>query len=157
LASPPARLTVFGPTGGVGRQLLGQALDAGHEVTVLARDPSRVPRQDPRLTVVAGDVTDSAAVARTVRGSDAVLVADHEAQEALLQDSDLDWTAVRPPFLTDGPRTGRFAYGFGNDEPGLTMKVSRADVAAFMLAEVAEPRYLQQAVGISYRVGAPAA
>jgi putative NADH-flavin reductase len=32
--------------------------------------------------------------------------ADHERQEAVVKQSSLDWTIVRPPHLTDGPRTG---------------------------------------------------
>lgn len=34
------RLTVFGATGGVGREIVGQALAAGHEVTAVVRDPT---------------------------------------------------------------------------------------------------------------------
>ncbi|MBH0246476.1 NAD(P)H-binding protein, partial [Streptomyces cavourensis] len=37
------RLTVFGATGGVGREIVGQALAAGHEVTAVVRDPDRLP------------------------------------------------------------------------------------------------------------------
>lgn len=38
------RLTVFGATGGVGREVVGQALAAGHEVTAVVRDPARLPQ-----------------------------------------------------------------------------------------------------------------
>ncbi|MYW33339.1 NAD(P)H-binding protein, partial [Streptomyces sp. SID2119] len=37
------RLTVFGATGGVGQEVVGQALAAGHEVTVVVRAPARLP------------------------------------------------------------------------------------------------------------------
>ena len=38
--------------------------------------------------------------------------ADHERQEAVVRQSALDWTIVRPPYLTDGPRTGAYLHGF---------------------------------------------
>ncbi|RUP69186.1 NmrA-like family protein [Streptomyces sp. NP10] len=37
------RITVFGATGGVGQEIVGQALAAGHEVTAVVRDPDRLP------------------------------------------------------------------------------------------------------------------
>jgi putative NADH-flavin reductase len=37
------KLTVFAATGGIGRQLLGQALEAGHDVTAVVRDPRSLP------------------------------------------------------------------------------------------------------------------
>ncbi|OEV10933.1 NAD(P)-dependent oxidoreductase [Streptomyces nanshensis] len=72
------RLTVFGATGGTGRQLVQQALDAGHQVTAVVRDPARltVRNEEPaRLDVVTADVTDPAALAPAVAGRDAVLSA----------------------------------------------------------------------------------
>lgn len=72
------RLTVFGATGGTGRQLVRQALDAGHEVTAVVRDPARLPLREEetaRLRVVTADVTDAAALTPLVAGRDAVLSA----------------------------------------------------------------------------------
>ena len=46
------KLTIFGATGGVGRQVVLQALAAGHDVTAVVRDPARLPVADaPGLTV----------------------------------------------------------------------------------------------------------
>ena len=42
----PSRLLILGATGSLGRQVLRQALDAGHEVTVFARTPSKLARED---------------------------------------------------------------------------------------------------------------
>lgn len=67
------RLAIFGATGTVGSELLIQALDAGHDVRVLARDPTKLPRERPRLDVVQGNVKDVSAVRQTVAGVDAVL------------------------------------------------------------------------------------
>lgn len=72
------RFTVFGATGGTGRQLVRQALDSGHEVTAVVRDPARLPVQDRdsgRLEVVTVDVTDPERLVPAVAGRDAVLSA----------------------------------------------------------------------------------
>lgn len=66
------KLTLFGPTGGTGRELLAQALAAGHQMTAFTRHPEGLkPRE--RLRVVGGITTDAAAVGRAVLGADAVL------------------------------------------------------------------------------------
>lgn len=67
------KLAVFGATGTVGTALLDKALDAGHELRVLARTPSKITRTDPCLTVVAGDAKDPTAVAATISGTQASL------------------------------------------------------------------------------------
>jgi uncharacterized protein YbjT (DUF2867 family) len=68
------RLMIFGATGGTGAQLLSQTLDAGHEVTVVARSPGMVtPREHSGLTVLGGDVLDPGPWRAAVDGHDAVL------------------------------------------------------------------------------------
>ncbi|MGW0708739.1 NAD(P)-dependent oxidoreductase [Streptomyces sp. NPDC002643] len=68
------RLTVFGATGGIGGQLVRQALDAGHEVTAVVRDPARLEVAGaPGLEVVRADLTDPGALRPAVAGRDAVL------------------------------------------------------------------------------------
>jgi putative NADH-flavin reductase len=77
------KLTIFGATGGTGRCLTEQAIAAGHEVTVVVRDPARlgvrgpaaVPDRGGRLHVVTADVMDPAAIIPAVEGADAVLSA----------------------------------------------------------------------------------
>ena len=69
------KLLVLGGTGGIGQHVVTQALDAGHEVTVFARDPAKVTGQHARLRVVRGDVTDVAALTGAARGQDAVISA----------------------------------------------------------------------------------
>lgn len=72
-------------------------------------------------------------------------IADHESKEALVKVSQLDWTIVRPPKLTNGPRTGRYRAG----EIISTWKpmplLARADVADFMLNELANSHYVRRA------------
>lgn len=78
-------------------------------------------------------------------------LADHEEQEALIRGSELDWTIVRPPHLTDeGPR-GDFVHGFADEFGDLTMTVSRTDVADFMLSQLSHESYLRDTPGLSYR------
>lgn len=69
------KLTIFGATGRTGRPLVAQALAAGHEVTVLVRDPARLSNRHPALTVIAGDVLEATDVERAIVGADAVLSA----------------------------------------------------------------------------------
>ncbi len=53
------KIAILGASGGVGQELVSQALARGHDVTALARDPSRLPFADhPRLRRVRVDVTD---------------------------------------------------------------------------------------------------
>ena len=73
--APIVKLLVLGATGGTGRQVVTQALDAGHDVTVLARDRSKVTIQHDRLRVLEGDVENNAALSAAVGGQDAVISA----------------------------------------------------------------------------------
>ncbi|MDM0111340.1 NAD(P)H-binding protein [Variovorax sp. J22R133] len=68
------KIIVFGPTGGTGRQLVEQALAAGHDVTAFARNTGAIEAR-PGLALVAGDTRDPTAVERAVAGHDAVLCA----------------------------------------------------------------------------------
>ena len=67
------RLTVFGATGGIGTEVVGQALARGHEVTAVVRDPARlaVPSATA-LTVITADVMDPSAIKPSLDGADAV-------------------------------------------------------------------------------------
>ncbi|MFD7263973.1 NAD(P)-dependent oxidoreductase [Streptomyces sp. NPDC059874] len=71
------KITVFGATGGVGREVVRQALDAGHEVTAVVRDPARlpVPAHERLCVATVTDVTDEEALLAVVSGQDAVISA----------------------------------------------------------------------------------
>lgn len=74
---------------------------------------------------------------------------DKDRQEALIQDSEVDWTIIRPGFLTNGPLTKK--YRVITDLSGVTAgKISRADVAHFILEELATNRYLGQTPLLMY-------
>lgn len=76
--------------------------------------------------------------------------ADHERQEAIVKQSSLDWTIVRPPHLKDGPRTGAYRHGFPITDRQIKANISRADVADFMLKQLTDDTYLHQTPGVSY-------
>lgn len=196
-------LAILGGTGRTGVLLVRRALDAGHTLRVLAREPKKVSIVHPNLTVVTGDATNPADAARLVEGVDAVvsalgpvtgqedvcsratqallstglrryvltsgagldvpgdekdlmgriisrlirffspaIVIDKEKELALLQQSPLEWTLVRPPRLVDAPATGRARIDVKNG-PG--SKVTRADLADFLLVCATEKRHVREA------------
>lgn len=219
------KLTIIAATGGVGRQVLEQAVDEGHDVTAVVRNPGKLSRA---VRTVTADMAapDPAALEQAVAGTDAVLsclgphsnadagiaargmppivaamqasgvrrmvavsaapagtyatprrpspprhdpgdgffmrhllshvanatlgkvFADLAQMEDVITASDLDWTIVRPPRMTDKPFTGSYRTATGrNLRGGLT--VPRADVAHFMLAVLGQPRTIGQVIGIA--------
>jgi len=66
------RITIFAATGGIGRCVLDQALAAGHEVTAVVRDPSKVPSA---VHTVRADLSsvEPGVLETAVGGADAVL------------------------------------------------------------------------------------
>ncbi|MCX4969932.1 SDR family oxidoreductase [Streptomyces sp. NBC_00654] len=210
------RITVFGSTGGIGQELVRQGTEAGHEVTIVVRDPERLP-EGPAGAAVHDVVRldDPAAVRAAVAGRDAVLsglgsrgrkaggvaerltglvlaameaegvrrllvvsatpvgpeaagdplvdrlarravgavlkeiYADLTRMEEALARSATDWTSVRPPKLTDGPRTGAYRTVIGGT-PRSARSLSRADVAHAMLALIDDPAAVKQGVGVAY-------
>jgi putative NADH-flavin reductase len=68
------RITVFGATGGVGQEIVRQAVAAGHEVTAVVRDPARLPVPLSDVQVhAAAHIDDPEALREAVAGRDAVL------------------------------------------------------------------------------------
>lgn len=203
------RLVVFGATGGVGRELVAQALARGHELTAFVRDPGGLGVPHERLRRARGSVLDDTAVDGAVAGHEAVLcalgsrswigrdticsegtrrivaamarhgirrlvvcsssgvgdsrnnipwlgrplvslvVSDKEIQEQVVRASDTDWILVRPTGLRDAPARGDIAVALPGPLP--TRRIARADVAAFMLDQIASDTYLRRAPAISWR------
>jgi len=205
-------LTILGATGKTGVHLLDRALEAGHHVRALVRDPAKVERRDEHLTLVQGDVRDGDAVAQGVAGSDAVVcvlgptskapdmavsagmaqvlvamerhgdrrlvvagagvgaegdrpgpfdrligfvlrlaaknvLADMRGTVQLVRASDLDWTVVRVPMLTDGSGTGRWRVGLVGRGTG--PRLARADLAAFLLTQIGDRAHLRASPVVS--------
>lgn len=68
------KLVIFGATGGIGRELVKQALAAGHDVTAFVRNPAKL-NPAPRLRMVAGNALDADAVGSAIAGQETVLSA----------------------------------------------------------------------------------
>jgi len=78
------------------------------------------------------------------------IFADKEIQERIIKDSMLDWVIVRPAALTNGPRRGVYRHGMNIGHWFFTAKISRADVADFMLKQLTDNTYLRKTPGVSY-------
>jgi putative NADH-flavin reductase len=227
----PMKLTIVAATGGIGRQALQQAVAAGHHVTAVVRDPTKLSRAVTGLeqvTVVTADLAlpETAALESALHGADAVLsglgprsnadagiasegttaiaeamqatavrrlvvvsaapvgtvaspsqpkppkhdtgdgffmrhlfgpfakaafgkvYTDLAAMEDTLRHSDLDWTVIRPPKLTNKPLTGTYRTAYGHNIRG-GWSVPRADVAQLMLHVLEQPQTIHQTIGIA--------
>lgn len=204
-------IAVFGATGGTGREIVRQAIEAGHEITALVRDTGKIKHKDDRLYIVIGDVLDIKKVEETIAATDAVIctlgntsnnpddvvsqgtqnivqamqkqglsrlvvvssmgvgdsieqvslsfkmltktvlrkaIEDKERQEAIVEESNLDWVIVRPSGLSNGPQTS--SYQAGADPTIEANQISRADVAEFVLQQLTDDTFLQQKPAITY-------
>jgi putative NADH-flavin reductase len=207
------RITLFGATGGTGRQFIRHACAAGHEVTAVVRDPDRLTEPHPGLRVVQADVMDPAAIESAVADRDAVVsavgsragrvpttvcgdsaqsivtamqragvrrlvvvsagtlttegdgpmmrlvmkplvrklfqdtIVDKRRMEEIVRASGLEWTIVRPPRLTDGPRTGTYRTATDRNVRG-ALRVSRADVADCILRCLTDHAPVNAAISI---------
>jgi putative NADH-flavin reductase len=208
------RLTIFGATGATGTQLVGQALEAGHEVTAVVRDRVRLTVPDQQgLRVVRADVMDPEAIVPAVENADAVLsvlghrgpgparlladgarsilaamdktgmrrlavvsaagayndpndglvtrllvkpllqrllreaFADTHEMDRQVQASGTEWTIVRPPQLTNGPRRGRYRTAIDHT---VGRRISRADLADATLTAIGDPATVRHTLGVGY-------
>jgi putative NADH-flavin reductase len=74
---------------------------------------------------------------------------DKDRMEEIIEESAVEWIIVRPGVLTNGPATGN--YRAITDLTGVKIgAISRADVAAFMLAQLTSDRYLRQMPSLTY-------
>lgn len=74
---------------------------------------------------------------------------DHNLQEKYIMESDLDYTIVRPSALTDGEISTNYQENFDETVKKLSLKISRSDVANFMIQQIDSKKYLKKAVSIS--------
>ena len=76
--------------------------------------------------------------------------ADHEQQERYVRQSHLDWTIVRPGAFVEGCRTGQYRHGFPSNDKTSQLKITRADVADFILKQLTTDAYLGKTPSLSY-------
>jgi putative NADH-flavin reductase len=87
------RILVVGATGGLGQDIVAEAVARGHETAALLRDPSRVTFSEA-VEIVRGDVLDLSSLTPAVVGRDAVICALGTPARA-----------ARPRCWSMGPRT----------------------------------------------------
>jgi putative NADH-flavin reductase len=206
------KIVIFGATGSVGKHLVRQSLELGHEVTAFVRDAHKIASADKKIRIRTGDVLDAQQVSDAIVNQDVVLCAlgagrkgkvrsqgtyniiqametrgvkrlicettlgcgdsrgnlnfvwkhimfgwflkkayeDHQLQEKHIFKSDLDWTIIRPAAFTNGPLTKKYRYGFPPTEKSITLKISRADLAHFMLQQLDKEASLKKCISLSY-------
>ncbi len=68
------KILVYGATGKVGTHVVDEALQRGHIVTAVSRDPSRIRQQHANLSAVAGDLLDSESIASLASDQDVIVI-----------------------------------------------------------------------------------
>jgi len=66
------KLALVGATGMIGQRILNEALSRGHQVTVIARDPSKVAKR-PNIEVKTGDVMKAETIAPAIAGCEVLV------------------------------------------------------------------------------------
>jgi putative NADH-flavin reductase len=206
------KLVVLGATGGIGLEIVRQAIERGHSVTAFVRSPERLEGFQGRIAIKQGDPLNSSQLERVIEGHDAVLsgfgprvpvaktdakllrdfadsltlamqqasvkrvvvvstaflfrdsiipptylfgrlffpaiVIDAQGMERTIRASELDWTIVRPPQLTDKPFTGNYRVREGH-LPRFGFNISRAHVADCFIKALENRAYVKKILGAS--------
>ncbi|MFF8785086.1 NAD(P)-dependent oxidoreductase [Streptomyces sp. NPDC015125] len=149
------RIALFGPNGPTGRRLTDQALAAGHQVVAVTRRSGSVSARPGRTVAVAdatdpaAGATDPAAVDAAIDGTDAVLSAPGArfSKEPITTYS-ASATAITRAMARHGIKR-LLAVGSGTAESSADgVFTARAELAAGMLHETAERRYVRTAMGL---------
>ena len=198
------KLVILGATGRTGKELVKQAVERGHTVTAVVRNPDAFKGYD-KITVIKGDVTSAAELKEIIKGHDAVLsglgnnnsklhliekstaaiieamradnikrlvvelafggaqnatltkparfvnklflskmLVDQQQGVALLDKSELDWTVVYATILTKGALTNSTRVVDASEKISTRSKISRANVAKFMLDAAETGTYIKE-------------
>ncbi|MCP4197413.1 MAG: NAD(P)H-binding protein [Proteobacteria bacterium] len=201
---------LIGGTGGTGLCFLEQALEAGHNVTLYARNPAKCTIDNPNLRIVKGELTDVEAMKTGLEGcdisvftagvmskkpttviSDGVKKAieateaanvkrfiavtslglgdtwkqalwafrkmivplfikgsfeDKQREEQHIMNSNLDWIIIRPARLLNTPPKRNYRFGM---DPDIRGRVSRDDVAHFMMTQLDDDTFIRKTPGIA--------
>ena len=205
-------IVILGATGKTGRPMLKQALELGHNVTVIVRNPNAMPNPPKNVRVIKGDAKDTPLLTKAFASQDAVmsvlgtsakhadfqlmrestraivtaceaagvkrlivmsthlaadpahmsafsrvlsatfmkkLVVDVRGAEAIIRSSNLKWTIIYAATLTNKNR-GKPARVIPPTEKLRTINtIARADVAAFMLANINNPQSFGKAIAVT--------
>ena len=77
-------------------------------------------------------------------------IAGHEAREKMIRNSELNWTIIHAPTLTNGKKNGTYRTGENLSSNSFLVTMSRADVADFMLSQCVDSTFNRKAVRIMY-------
>lgn len=209
-------ILVIGANGGIGKQTVELALQAGHNVTAMVRDPAKLAITHTNLQILKGDMLHPETFEDYLEDKDAVISAlgtntvnkptilysegnknllkamkkksirrvffisasaieispvlpfyvrfaekyivqkilrhmydDLRIMEKLIKDTDIDWTIMRPPRLTDKPVTGEYHFAI-NGFLKNCLSISRADVAHFMINNITNQATYRTTIEIGY-------
>jgi len=212
----PLNILVVGANGGIGKQTVEIALQAGHSVTALVRNPDKLAITHTNLQIVKGDVMYPETFEGYLEHKDAIISAlgtntvnkptilysegnknllkamkkeglrrvffisasaleispvlpfyvrfaekyivqkllrhmydDLRIMENLIKETDIDWTIMRPPRLTDKPVTGEYRFAI-NSFLKNCLSISRADVAHFMINNITNEATYRTTIEIGY-------
>jgi uncharacterized protein YbjT (DUF2867 family) len=67
------KVAVFGATGHVGNLFVELALNAGHEIVAYVRNPKKMRIQNPKISLVVGDLLNAEKIDEAIKGADAVV------------------------------------------------------------------------------------
>ncbi len=126
---------------------------AGTENIVAAMEESGVRRLVSLTGAGVGDPKDEPklfdkAITTLLKLLQKDVLEDAENHARVIENSGLDWVIVRGPMLTEGEKKGEYRVGYIGKNSG--SKISRADVADFMLRQVEDDTYLGQKPMVSY-------
>jgi len=210
------KIIVFGATGPTGREFVKQAMEEGHELTLIVRDPGSLNVSHPKLKIIKGDALECSSFEKEMMGKDAVISClgsggktkpttiyskgieniistmkpsgvkrltcitamglsindkmsflgkiltkfvaqqlykepykDMRIMEKILEQTNSDWTIVRPPMLTNKAKTGIYRVGI-NEHLSKPMSISRGDLACYMLHSIDDAKTFRAKVEIAY-------
>jgi putative NADH-flavin reductase len=138
---------------GSGKKLTGTVRSEGTRQIIRAMEETGVRRLICQSTLGAGDSWGSLNFYWKYIMFGLILknvFADHEKQEEYVRQSQLDWTIVRPGAFLDGELTGSYRHGFPGTDKTSQLKISRADIADFILKQLADTTYLHKTPSLSY-------
>ena len=143
LAGDALEIVVYGATGEVGSHVVQEALQRGHRVTAVSRNPDNVTLQHDNLVIVKGDLLDKASVTEIVRGKDVVILS----VRGVIGDSGLPDSALQ--FLS-AEMLVDVLYRWGDDAPRLlhvggsgSLEVEPGVMYAAKLPTILLPRKLE--------------
>ncbi len=151
------KIVLFGASGKTGRILLELALEAGHQVTAVVRDTSKITISNENLTVKIADLFDKNSVISVAKGNDlaiSCLGGDANNKSTLLS----DMISVIVPAIKEAGVKEMFhisSAGIHNEMPGVIAKIF---VNLFFKNAIADHKIATECImnsGLDYLIARP--